>query len=113
MLRNLATALLRHRRITTTATRAKEVSRFASSLITLARKAHSAATVHQKLACKRRVFQDLSDRDVAQELFDVIAPALASREASQKQGGGYTRIVPLGYRKGDGAPMVLVEILES
>lgn len=112
MLRNLATSLLRHQRITTTATRAKEVSRLAEELITDARKAHQATEAGEKLAHKRRVFRHIKDRDVAQELFDVIAPRFAERHAAAKS-GGYTRILRVGFRKGDGAPMALIELVQD
>ncbi len=112
MLRNLATSLLRHHRITTTATRAREVSRMTEELITLARKAHQASDASDRLACKRRVFQVIHDRDVAQELFDVLGPRYADRHAAAKS-GGYTRILRVGSRKGDGAPMALIELVQD
>ena len=112
MLRNLATSLLRHRRITTTATRAREVSRLAEELISLARKAHQASEVSDRLAFKRRVFRVVKDRDVAQELFDVLGPRYAERHSAAKS-GGYTRVLRVGFRKGDGAPMALIELVED
>lgn len=112
MLRNLATSLLRHQKITTTATRARELSRFAEDLISQARKAHLATDAGEKLAYKRRVFRHIKDRDVAQELFDVLAPRYAERHASNKS-GGYTRVLRVGFRKGDGAPMALIELVQD
>ena len=112
MLRNLATSLLRHHRITTTATRAREVSRLAEEMITMARKAHQATESSDRLAYKRRVFRVIKDRDVAQELFDVLAPRFAERHNASKS-GGYTRLVRVGFRKGDGAPMALIELVQD
>ena len=112
MLRNLATSLLRHHRITTTTTRAREVSRLAEELITMARKAHQSTEASDRLAYKRRVFRVISDRDVAQELFDVLAPRYAERHSAAKS-GGYTRVLRVGFRKGDGAPMALIELVQD
>jgi len=112
MLRNLATSLLRHHRITTTATRAREVSRLAEEMISLARKAHQASDAADRLAFKRRVFRVVNDRAVAQELFDVLAPRFVDRHSAAKS-GGYTRILRVGFRKGDGAPMALIELVQE
>ncbi len=112
MLRNLATSLLRHHRITTTATRAREVSRLAEEMISLARKAHQAAEASDRLAYKRRVFRVVNDRAVAQELFDVLAPRFVDRHGASKS-GGYTRVLRVGFRKGDGAPMALIELVQD
>lgn len=124
MLRNLTKSLLTHQRITTTETRAKELSRFVENLITWARKAHEASDPAIKLAAKRQVFRDLAgsprshvqgrpsrpDRDAAQQLFDQIATRYTQGGDSFRN-GGYTRIVKLYPRKGDGAPMALVELV--
>ena len=124
MLRNLAKSLLTHQRITTTEVRAKELSRFVENIITWARKANEATDPAVKLAAKRQVFRDLAgaprehsqgrparpDRDTAQQLFDQIATRYAP-EGDSFRNGGYTRIIRLYPRKGDGAPMVLVELV--
>lgn len=124
MLRNLAKSLLTHQRITTTEVRGKELSRFVENLITWARKANEATEPAEKLAAKRQVFRDISgaprahaagrparpDRDAAQQLFDQIATRYAKGGDSARN-GGYTRLVKLYPRKGDGAPMVLVELI--
>jgi large subunit ribosomal protein L17 len=105
----MATSLLRHHRITTTVTRAREVSRVTEELITLARKAHQVSNASDRLAFKRRV---IHDREVTQQLFDVLAPRYANRHAAGKS-GGYTRIMRVGYRKGDGAPMAMIELVQD
>lgn len=124
MLRNMAKSLIAHSRITTTDTRAKELQRFVENLITWARKAHEATDPGVKLAAKRQVFRDIGgaprehahgrparpDRDVAQMLFDQIAPRY-SEGGDSFRNGGYTRIVKLYPRKGDGAPMALIELI--
>ena len=125
MLRNMAISLLQHEKITTTLTRAHEVSRFTDKLITLARKAKTAETDAERLAYKRRVFDnfryssrvkgDLNNtnkRAVAQELFENLATKYVERHNdAEPKCGGYTRIVHLGCRKGDGAPMAVVELV--
>ena len=73
MLRNMATSLLRNEQIVTTLPRAKDVARFTETLITWARKALGAAEPADALACKRRVFRHITDREVAQDLFDNLA----------------------------------------
>jgi large subunit ribosomal protein L17 len=108
----MATSLLRHHRITTTVTRAREVSRVTEELITLARKAHQVSNASDRLAFKRRVFRVIHDREVTQQLFDVLAPRYANRHAAGKS-GGYTRIMRVGYRKGDGAPMAMIELVQD
>lgn len=98
MLRNMATSLFRHERIRTTEAKAKELRPFAEKLITLAR--------HDDLNARRRARRDIADRDVLQKLFDDIAPRFAGRP------GGYTRVLKLGARKGDGAELALIELTE-
>jgi large subunit ribosomal protein L17 len=119
MLRNLAKSLLAHKRITTTETRAKELTRFIAGLITFAKRAHAAESPSVKLANKRQVFRDLAgaprvgdsrpDRDLCQELFEQVAVKFS--EGEDKRDGGYTRIIRLAPRKGDGAPMALIEFV--
>lgn len=98
MLRNLTTALFTHGAIETTQTRAKEVSRTASRIITRAKKGD--------LHSRRLVASYLTSDDVVKKVFDVIAPSLSGRS------GGYTRIIRTRVRKGDAAPMAQVELLQ-
>lgn len=122
MLRNMAKSLLQHGRISTTETRAKELAKYVAGLITDARRAHQVKDDKDKaLSLKRNVFRHLpgaerrgvgrNDRDVAENLFATLAPKFAAREAKTGNGGGYTRILKLGFRKGDGAPMALIELV--
>ena len=97
MLRNQAISLFKHDRIKTTLEKAKELKRFAEKLITLAKK----DTLHSR----RIAAQDVHDPKVLQKLFSTLGPLYASRP------GGYTRIVKLGWRKGDGAQIALVELV--
>ena len=97
LLRNLATALLEHGRIETTLAKAKEVQPFAEKLITLARRGD--------LHARRLVSQKIHDRAALSKLFAVIGPRFASRP------GGYTRILKLGHRPGDGADVARIELL--
>ncbi|MEJ3746119.1 50S ribosomal protein L17 [Actinomycetes bacterium KLBMP 9797] len=99
MLANLATALFRHGKITTTETKAKRLRPLAEQLITKAKRGD--------LHSRRRVLTVVKDKDVVYELFDSIAPRYASRN------GGYTRIVKTGPRKGDNAPMAIIELVEE
>jgi large subunit ribosomal protein L17 len=98
MLRNLTIALLRHEVIKTTLPKAKELRRIAEPMITLAK----TATV----ANRRLAFDRLRDRDIVVKLFDELGPRYATRP------GGYLRILKYGFRKGDNAPMALVELLD-
>ncbi len=122
MLRNMAKSLLNHGRISTTETRAKELAKFVAGLITNARKAHEVKDdKHHALHHKREVYRHLpgaerrgvgrNDRDVAESLFQTLAPKFAARKDKSGNGGGYTRILKLGFRKGDGAPMALIELV--
>jgi large subunit ribosomal protein L17 len=99
MLANLATSLFRHGRITTTETKAKRLRPLAEQLITKAKRGD--------LAARRRVLTVVRDKDVVFSLFDEIAPRFATRN------GGYTRIVKKGPRKGDNAPMAIIELVEE
>ena len=108
MLRNQATALLRHEHLTTTVARAKELRPFVERLITVAKRGRAAGTANAKeLNARRLVMQDLQDREVVTKLFDSIAPRFESRP------GGYTRLLRLGFRKGDAAEVAQVELIGS
>lgn len=97
-LRNLATSLFRHERIRTTEAKAKELRPFAEKLVTLARQ----DDVHSR----RRAARHIQDREILAKLFDDIGPRFEGRD------GGYTRVLKLGARKGDGAEIALIELIE-
>jgi large subunit ribosomal protein L17 len=99
MLANLATSLFRHGKITTTETKARRLRPLAEQLITKAKRGD--------LHSRRRVLTVVKDKDVVFDLFDQIAPRYANRN------GGYTRIVKTGPRKGDNAPMAIIELVEE
>jgi len=104
MLRNLVTDLLREERIVTTKFRAKEASREAEKMISLAKRSlekGSAAQIH----AKRQAMAYIYDEDVVSKLFDDIAPRYEERN------GGYTRILKLGPRRGDAAEEVFLELV--
>jgi large subunit ribosomal protein L17 len=108
MLRNQATALLRHEHLTTTVPRAKELRPFVERLITIAKRGVAGGEKNgHALTARRLVMQDLQDREVVTKLFDTIAPRFAERP------GGYTRLLRLGFRKGDSAEIAQVELLGS
>jgi large subunit ribosomal protein L17 len=98
ILANLATALFEHGRITTTEAKAKRVRPLAERLITFAKRGD--------LASRRRVMTVIRDKSVVHELFTEIAPTYDNRD------GGYTRITKIGPRKGDNAPMAVIELVE-
>ena len=98
MFRNMANALLTHEEITTTLPKAKELRRVVEPMITLG-KAPSLA--HRRLA-----FDRLRDRDIVGKLFDVLGPRYSARN------GGYLRILKMGFRVGDNAPMAFVEFVD-
>jgi large subunit ribosomal protein L17 len=97
ILANLATSLFEHRRITTTEAKAKRLRPLAERLITFAKRGD--------LHARRRVLTVVRDKGVVHTLFTEIAPAVAQRE------GGYTRITKIGPRKGDNAPMAVIELV--
>ena len=107
MLRNQATALLRHEHLTTTVPRAKELRPFVERLITVAKRGVADGQAIKTLNARRLVMQDLQDREVVTKLFDTLAPRFASRP------GGYTRLLRLGYRRGDSAEIAQVELVGS
>ncbi len=98
MLRNLVLSLLENGRIQTTETRAKEARKFADKMITLAKKGD--------LHSRRQVFNFLRHKEITKKLFDEIAPEYENRN------GGYTRIIKMGPRKGDGAEVVIFELVK-
>ena len=108
MLRNQATALIRYEHIETTVPKAKELRPFVERLITVAKRGVAAGDGNGKLLHARRlVGRDLVDGDVVIKLFDTIAPRFADRP------GGYTRILRLGFRRGDSAEMAQLELVGS
>jgi len=98
MLRNMVTSLILHERIRTTEAKARELRPFAERLITLAKK----GDMHSRRVAGRQI----ADRQALQKLFDQIGPRFEGRP------GGYTRILKLGARKGDGAELALIELTE-
>ena len=98
MLRNMAVSLLQHEAIKTTLPKAKELRRVVEPLITLAKEA--------TVANRRLAFNRLRDRDVVTKLFNELGPRFATRP------GGYTRILKMGFRVGDNAPMAFVELVD-
>jgi large subunit ribosomal protein L17 len=108
MLRNQATALIRYEHIETTVPKAKELRPFVERLITIAKRGTAAGDGNGRLLHARRlVGRELADGDVVGKLFDTIAPRFAERP------GGYTRILRLGYRRGDSAEVAQLELVGS
>ncbi len=108
MLRNQAQALLRHERIETTVPRAKELRPFVERIITIAKRGLAGGDANgRSLHARRLVLRDIPDRDVVAKLFDTIAPRFEARP------GGYTRILRLGYRRGDSAEVAQIELVGS
>ena len=98
MLRNMMNSLIAHEAIKTTVPKAKELRRVVEPMITLAKES--------TVANRRLAFDRLRDRDSVSKLFDVLGPRFKARP------GGYTRILKMGFRLGDNAPMALVELVE-
>lgn len=98
MFRNMTVSLLRHELIKTTLPKAKELRRVAEPILTLGKT--------PSLANRRLAFARLRDREMVSKLFDELGPRYATRN------GGYSRILKYGFRKGDNAPMALVELLD-
>ena len=98
MLRNMMVSLLQHEAIKTTVPKAKELRRVVEPMITLAKE--------PTLANKRLAFDRLRDRDMVTKLFNELGPRYQTRP------GGYTRILKMGFRPGDNAPMAFVELVE-
>lgn len=99
LMRNMAASLFRHERIETTEVKAKVLRGFADRIITLAKRGD--------LHARRLVAADINDKEVVRKLFQELGPKYAGRN------GGYTRILKLGPRRGDGAPMALVELMDT
>ncbi|PSK92905.1 LSU ribosomal protein L17P [Murinocardiopsis flavida] len=99
MLANLATSLFQHGRIKTTEAKAKRLRPFAEKMITLGKRGD--------LHARRQVMRSIHDKSVVHELFTAIGPRFENRQ------GGYTRITKLGPRKGDNAPMAVIELVEA
>jgi large subunit ribosomal protein L17 len=98
MLRNMTVSLLRHEEIRTTLPKAKELRRVVEPMITLCKK--------PSLANRRLAFDRLRDRGIVEKLFDDLGPRYAKRN------GGYLRILKIGFRNGDNAPMALVMLMD-
>jgi len=98
MLRNMCNSLIEHEAIKTTLPKAKELRRVVEPLITLSKEA--------TVANRRLAFDRLRNRDNVTKLFDVLGPLFKARP------GGYTRILKMGFRVGDNAPMALVELVD-
>jgi large subunit ribosomal protein L17 len=98
MFRNMTVSLLRHELIKTTLPKAKELRRVAEPILTLGKT--------PSLANRRLAYARLRDREMVTKLFDELGPRYAARN------GGYSRILKFGFRKGDNAPMALVELMD-
>ena len=98
LMMNLASSLIEHKKIKTTDAKAKELRRFIEPLITFAKK----GDIHSR----RQVLKKIPHKTVVRELFDKIGPQYADRK------GGYTRIIKLGFRENDCAPISLIEFVD-
>ena len=98
MLRNMTVSLLKHEAIKTTLPKAKELRKVAEPIITLGK--------NPTLANRRLAFDRLRDRDIVVKLFDELGPRYKARN------GGYLRILKMGFRQGDNAPMAYVELMD-
>jgi large subunit ribosomal protein L17 len=108
LLRSLSTDLLRHEHLETTVPKAKELRPYVERLITIARRGIAGSPDPiRALNARRLVLRDIRDREVVAKLFDVLAPRFAERP------GGYTRLLRVGYRRGDSAELALVELVGS
>src|SRR5688500_8737986 len=108
MLRNQAQALLKFERIETTVPRAKELRPFVERIITIAKRGLAGGDANgRSLHARRLVLRDIHDREVVGKLFDTIAPRFEARP------GGFTRILRIGYRRGDSAEVAQIELVGS
>lgn len=99
MFRNMVTSLLDHERIFTTLPKAKELRRWADNMITLGKRGD--------LHARRQALAVIREKSIVHKVFNELAPRYQSRS------GGYTRIVKVGYRRGDAAPMCLIELVKE
>ena len=108
MLRNQATALIRHEKIETTVPKAKELRPFVERIITIAKRGVAGGAENGKsLHARRLVLRDIQEREVVSKRFDTSAPRFEARP------GGYTRILRLGHRRGDSAEVAQIELVGS
>jgi len=107
LLRNQASALIRYERIETTVPKAKELRPFVERLITIAKRGLAANEAVRAVNARRLVARDIQDNDVVSKHFGTIAPRFAERP------GGYTRLLKLGYRRGDSAEVAQIELVGS
>ncbi len=108
MLRNQAERLIRYERLETTMPKAKELRPFVERIITIAKRGLAGGEANGRaLHARRLVLRDIQNRDVVAKLFDTIAPRFEARP------GGYTRILRLGYRRGDSAEVAQIELVGS
>ena len=98
LMRNLATSLLKHKKITTTVEKAKDLRKFVEPIITKAKT--------DSVASRRNISDDIKDRTIIKELFSDIIAKVGDRK------GGYTRVIRLGQRKGDGAELAIIELVD-
>ncbi len=108
LLNSLSTSLLRHKRIQTTLAKAKETRMFVEKLITRAKNAvaNEVEGGPKNIHARREIARHINDKEVVQMLFSEIAPKVASRP------GGYTRVIKLGQRLGDGAHVAMIELVD-
>ena len=105
MLANMAISLIMHKRITTTLAKAKALKKYVEPLITRAKDENN-QTKDQSTTQRRVVFSYLQNKEALKELFGVVGPKVGDRP------GGYTRIIKLGYRPGDGADIAFIELVD-
>ncbi len=98
MFRNLVTSVLEHERVMTTDAKAKEIRRWVDWMITLGKKGD--------LAARRQALRVIRDKSIVHKLFAELAPRY------QSVNGGYSRVIKIGYRRGDGAPMSMIELVD-
>lgn len=107
LLRNQAEALLRHERIRTTVPKAKELRPFVERIISVAKRGLADGSEGKALHARRMILRDIPNQTTVSKLFDTLAPRFAERP------GGYTRILRLGHRRGDGTDVAQVELVGS
>lgn len=105
--RSLVTEVLRHERIRTTEAKARAIRPHVEKLITLAKRGEASEDPARRVHARRLAAARLNDPNVVKKLFDELVPRYADRP------GGYTRLVKLGFRKGDSAPMAVLELVEK